>query len=80
MLAKGKKSVNGKCVLLCTLEETTGRKITILTASHAAAVFVPGLYPIENKAQKYLFGCADILSFKLRVRAVLKPGYLVNVP
>lgn len=51
MLAKGKKSVNGKCVLLCTLEETTGRKITILTASHAAAVFVPSCIPLKTKVK-----------------------------
>ena len=80
MLAKGKKSVNGKCVLLCTLEETTGRKITILTASHPASVFFAWPYHVENKGPKYLYDCAAILAFKLRVRAVLKPGYLVNVP
>gem|GEM_PF-6391435 len=49
MLAKGKKSVNGKCVLLCTLEETTGRKITILTASHPAAVFLSTCISLKTK-------------------------------
>jgi hypothetical protein len=33
MLAKGKKRVNGKCVLLCTIEEVSGQKITIMTHS-----------------------------------------------
>jgi hypothetical protein len=37
-------------------------------------------YHVENKGPKYLYDCAAILAFKLRVRAVLKPGYLVNVP
>ncbi len=40
MLAKGKKRVNGKCVLLCTNEEATGLKITIVTASHVAVIFL----------------------------------------
>jgi hypothetical protein len=40
MLAKGKKRVNGKCVLLCTNEEATGLKITIMTISHKAVTFL----------------------------------------
>jgi len=42
--------------------------------------FLAQLYLIENKGRQYLFDCAAILAFKLRVRAVLKPGYRVNVP
>ena len=34
MLAKGKKRVNGKCVLLCTIEEARGQKTTIMTYGH----------------------------------------------
>ena len=51
MLAKGKKRVNGKCVLLCTNEEATGLKITILTASHPASVFLPGRIMLKTKVQ-----------------------------
>jgi hypothetical protein len=40
MLAKGKKRVNGKCVLLCTNEEETGRKITIMTVSHGSVHYL----------------------------------------
>jgi hypothetical protein len=40
MLAKGKKRVNGKCVLLCTNEEAPGPKITIMTASHTTVIFL----------------------------------------
>jgi hypothetical protein len=34
MLAKGKKRVNGKSVLLCTIGEERGRKTTIMTTGH----------------------------------------------
>ena len=61
MLAKGKKSVNGKCVLLCTNEEETGRKITIMTVSHGGVHFLTSLYVIETKADKYLTGYAKVL-------------------
>jgi hypothetical protein len=40
MLAKGKKRVNGKCVLLCTNEEGNGLKLTIMTASHTTVIFL----------------------------------------
>jgi hypothetical protein len=40
MLAKGKKRVNGKCVLLCTNEEVAGRKITIMTCGHGRVHFL----------------------------------------
>jgi hypothetical protein len=50
MLAKGKKRVNGKCVLLCTNEEETGPKITIVTASHAIATFLTNCILLKIKA------------------------------
>ena len=49
MLAKAPKRVNGKCVLLCTIEETYGSKITIMTTSHFPAPdSLPGKYLIIN--------------------------------
>ena len=52
MLAKGKKRVNGKCVLLCTNEEATGRKITIMTASHVAVGLLTHCILLKLKANK----------------------------
>ncbi len=52
MLAKGKKRVNGKCVLLCTNEEATGRKTTIMTASHVTVGLLTHRILLKIKAHK----------------------------
>jgi hypothetical protein len=50
MLAKGGKRVNGKCVLLCTNEEASGPKRTIMTASHVAVTFLTRCIILKIKA------------------------------
>src|SRR5579864_1808926 len=52
MLAKGKKRVNGKCVLLCTNEEARGRKTTIMTGSHETASLLTHCIILKIKEQK----------------------------
>lgn len=52
MLAKGEKRVNGKCVLLCTNEEASGRKITIMTASHVTVGLLTHCILLKLKANR----------------------------
>ncbi len=52
MLAKGKKRVNGKCVLLCTNEEASGQKTTIMTASHVTVGLLTHCILLKLKANE----------------------------